>query len=340
MHIDDAQTDTHIDDEDLTTADRGDDLRDDSATDDGDDESAPGKEYGRDEKGRFTKKNGGDEEAESDAATDEDEDEDGEAADDETDDEGDGASAAKKDPKNFAIRFNKAKQQRDAAIERARELENELAKLRGGNSEADAASPTDKLNSELDALYEKVEDARADGDTKAAAALQRQIDGKNREIARIEAAELAAKTTQASTVSARFDALLDVAETLVPELSVGADTYDEEAVREIQFQVEAYSRMGMPADKALVKAVKVLHGVDLGAKRASKTEDAVETTKAPKKKVDVAKALDTQRRQPPDASARGVNRDSSRIRYSELSEEDFDKLPESVKSRERGDTLT
>ena len=269
MHIDDAQTDTHIDDEDLTTADRGDDLRDDSATDDGDDESAPGKEYGRDEKGRFAKKNGGDEEAESDAATDEDED--GEAADDETDDEGDGASAAKKDPKNFAIRFNKAKQQRDAAIERARELENELAKLRGGKSEADAASPTDKLNSELDALYEKVEDARADGDTKAAAALQRQIDGKNREIARIEAAELAAKTTQASTVSARFDALLDVAETLVPELSVGADTYDEEAVREIQFQVEAYSRMGMPADKALVKAVKVLHGVDLGAKRASKT---------------------------------------------------------------------
>lgn len=335
MHIDDAQTDTHVDDEDLTTADRGDDLRDDSATDD--DESAPGKEPGRDEKGRFTKKNGGDEEAESDAATDEDED--GEAADDETDDEGDGASAAKKDPKNFAIRFNKAKQQRDAAIERARELENELAKLRGGKSEADAASPTDKLNSELDALYEKVEDARADGDTKAAAALQRQIDGKNREIARIEAAELAAKTTQASTVSARFDALLDVAETLVPELSVGADTYDEEAVREIQFQVEAYSRMGMPADKALVKAVKVLHGVDLGAKRASKTEYAVETTKAPKKKVDVAKALDTQRRQPPDASARGVNRDSSRIRYSELSEEDFDKLPESVKSRERGDTI-
>lgn len=335
MHIDDAQTDTHVDDEDLTTADRGDDLRDDSATDD--DESAPGKESWRDEKGRFTKKNGGDEEAKSDAATDEDEDD--EAADDETDDEGDGASAAKKDPKNFAIRFNKAKQQRDAAIERARELENELAKLRGGESEADAASPTDKLNSELDALYEKVEDARADGDTKAAAALQRQIDGKNREIARIEAAELAAKTTQASTVSARFDALLDVAETLVPELSVGADTYDEEAVREIQFQVEAYSRMGMPADKALVKAVKVLHGVDLGAKRASKTEDAVETTKAPKKKVDVAKALDTQRRQPPDASARGVNRDSSRIRYSELSEEDFDKLPESVKSRERGDTL-
>lgn len=333
MHIDDAQTDTHVDDEDLTTADRGDDLRDDSATDD--DESAPGKEPGRDEKGRFTKKNGGDEEAESD----EDEDEDGEAADDETDDEGDGASAAKKDPKNFAIRFNKAKQQRDAAIERARELENELAKLRGGKSEADAASPTDKLNSELDELYEKVEDARADGDTKAAAALQRQIDGKNREIARIEAAELAAKTTQASTVSARFDALLDVAETLVPELSVGADTYDEEAVREIQFQVEAYSRMGMPVDKALVKAVKVLHGVDLGAKRASKTEDAVETAKAPKKKVDVAKALDTQRRQPPDASARGVNRDSSRIRYSELSEEDFDKLPESVKSRERGDTL-
>lgn len=332
MHIDDAQTDTHVDDEDLTTADRGDDLRDDSATDD--DESAPGKEYGRDEKGRFTKKDGGDEEAT-------DEDEDGEAADDETDDEGDGdgASAAKKDPKNFAIRFNKAKQQRDAAIERARELENELAKLRGGESEADAASPTDKLNSELDALYEKVEDARADGDTKAAAALQRQIDGKNREIARIEAAELAAKTTQASTVSARFDALLDVAEALVPELSVGADTYDEEAVREIQFQVEAYSRMGMPVDKALVKAVKVLHGVDIGAKRASKTEDAVETAKAPKKKVDVAKALDTQRRQPPDASARGVNRDSSRIRYSELSEEDFDKLPESVKSRERGDTL-
>lgn len=326
------ENDTAIEDEDkdLDTADRGDNLADDEDSDHGADRP-------RDDKGRFAK-------SAEDDATDEDkdgiEDEEGEDTDASDGDDKDDSDDAGKDTKNFGIRLDKALRQRDEARQKAAELEARVAKLEASVTPADKGEdPLVKLNAELDELYEKVEEARADGETKTAAQLQRRIDKINKQLVTAEAEKLARNESLTTAINARFDALLDVAEGLIPEISPGSEDYDDAAVNELAGLVRAYELSGMTADKALLKAVKVLHRVDLTATEKSKDIGKAAKAAKPAKKVDVAKALDTQRRQPPDASARGVNKDDSAIRIEALSDEDFDKLPESKKAQLRGDFI-
>ena len=51
------------------------------------------------------------------------------------------------------------------------------------------------------------------------------------------------------------------------------------------------------------------------------------------------KAIDTQRKQPPDAGERGQHKDSTKINVAQLTDDEFDKLPESKKAQLRGDFL-
>ena len=72
-------------------------------------------------------------------------------------------------------------------------------------------------------------------------------------------------------------------------------------------------------------------------------EPAKEPAKEPKKqepkKPDVKRAVDTNRRQPPDSSKRGADYDGKPIDISRLTDDEFAKLPESVKAKYRGDEL-
>lgn len=50
--------------------------------------------------------------------------------------------------------------------------------------------------------------------------------------------------------------------------------------------------------------------------------------------------METAAKQPPSADGMGVNKDDSKLRIADLSDEEFDKLPEATKARYRGDFLT
>jgi hypothetical protein len=310
------------DNEDLSTLDRGDDIGVDTQP--------------RDEQGRFASKEESEAQDEDEDADTEGDDED-EAEDTETEDEEDEEDETPR-AKNVEIRVKKALQQRDAERQRVAELEERL-KLLEQQSKPQEQPPQgktefDQLNERLEALYEQAEDARADGNTKEAARLQREIDAANRRIVTLEAGYIAAQTTTRASEDARFDAMVDVIEAKFPELKKGHDEYDVERVRELNFDITAYEKAGMSPTQALHRAVTRMFGEDPFAPQAPKPE--VKEKPAPKKP-NVEKAVNVQKKTPPDASERGVNRDDSNIRVDELSEDEFEALPESKKRQLRGD---
>lgn len=349
--------DVAVDDEDtdLDTADRGDNLtpaKTDEKKDAKPDAKADGDEgekdedddkdsgQPRDKQGRFAKDGKPDPE---------DDEDDGEE--DEEDDEGEESDGSRK---NYPIRFNKMKQQRDTALSRAEAAEAKLRELgqQSGATDKGKEDPVAKLETELDALYLQAEEARADGDTKKAAALQRDIDSKNREIVEHKTRAISSTVSTKAQEAARYDTMLDVLEATVDKLDPNSDAFDPASVRLMDFHVQAYEKMGLSAPKALRQAAKLLFGVDPFDKRKpaksadaddgedkKNKADAKKPEKKEEKKVDVGKAVDTMKKQPPDASDRGVNKDDTKINPRELSEEEFDALPESKKAQLRGDLI-
>lgn len=327
------------DEEDLSALDRGDAVEDDGA--EGEDASRA-----RDDKGRFAKKpdekkadekksdekkaedeESGDEEGEEDEESEDDEDE-------ESEDNEDTDKGKKGKVDNAAIRINKLKAQRDQERQAREALEARLAALEQA-SKKDATPPKDpiaEINAQLDDLYVQVEEARADNNLKQAAALQRQIDAANREIVKLEATQIASATTSEAQENARYDAMLDRFESEIDLINPQSDGFDRNAVKALEFHVQAYEKMGMKPTKALQTAVGLLFPNVEKPVEDKKVED-----KPAKKKVDVQKAIDTQKKQPPDTSDRGTNRDDSSVKPSALSEDEWEKLPESKKAQLRGD---
>lgn len=334
MHVDDDDNEPMLDDgQDLSKLDRGDDLPDedegpketDGPTKKADAEGVDEEDEGddtdgkpaRDDKGRFKK--AGDEGEEGEEEEGEEEDEDDES-----------------DVPNAKIRISKMKEQRDGARLRALELERELDALRkqapAKDEPAKKEDPTAAINAELDALYEQVEEARADGDTKLAAQLQRQIDSKNREAVKLEATQIASKATTEAAENARYDALLDQLEADIGALNPKHADHDPKAVEMLEFYTAAHEKMGMKATTALRQAAVIVFGW------GSKQQDAP-APKVEQRKVDAKKAIDTQKRQPPDMSTKGVNKDDTKIRVDSLTEEQWDALPESKRAQLRGDMM-
>ena len=247
------------------------------------------------------------------------------------------------DKQNFPIRLNKLKQQRDSERAAREALEEELRAIKTGKnvaSEFEQADPIDEINASLEAMYEQVEEARADGDTKLAAKLQRDIDAKNREISRLESERVAGKVTAETRVNVQYDSMIESLERGIPALDPAHEEYQPELVQELEFQVAAYEKAGLTATAALRRAVTLLFRVDPWAPRtaAAKAEEPAPAAKKPDdKKPDIKKAIDTSKKQPPDASDRGVNVEDKKIDPRKLSDEDFDKLPEATKRRLRGD---
>lgn len=246
------------------------------------------------------------------------------------------------DKQNFPIRLNKLKQQRDSERAAREAAEAELRELKAGKRgepEVDTVDPIDEINASLEAMYEQVEEARADGDTKLAAKLQRDIDAKNREISRLESERVAGKVTSETRINVQYDTMIESLERGIPALDPAHEEYQPELVQELEFQVNAYEKAGLSATAALRRAVTLLFRVDPWASRsAAKVEAPAPTAKKPEdKKPDIKKAIETTKKQPPDASDRGVNVEDKKIDARKLSDEDFDKLPEATKKRLRGD---
>lgn len=193
-----------------------------------------------------------------------------------------------------------------------------------------------------DALYEQVEVLRADGDPKGAAKLQREIDGYNQQIADIKAGMVARQAAYRANENASYDRMLDQLEQSMPMMDPNAPEYDQRYVAEMEFQVQAYEKMGMPSTQALRRAAALIFQQDPFAPASHKqAAAAIAAPAAPApKRTNIAKNLEAANRNAPETGHKTAQGDvaGSKSIY-DLTDDELAALPDSVLARMRGDRI-
>jgi len=219
----------------------------------------------------------------------------------------------------------------DSAANRAREAERELAELRA------SMSPKEEQKEEADPYADldlKLEQARADGDTAAAAGYNKQIRQMERAERDAEHEQRSQRTSESTRESIRLDSTIEALNTQYPNLDPDSDTYDQDSVDEVLRLQRAFVSSGTAPSTALQDAVRYV--MPKGVAAAEPAEPAQ------KRKTDVKKNVDTANKQPPGLDKVGFDSDNSGKKdvlpdVNDLTEEEFDALPESTKRKMRGD---
>ena len=244
----------------------------------------------------------------------------------------------------------KARKEAEEAQRKLAELEEEMEAQRGQLN-------FEKIEEEIDALEEKLEDAIKDGNAETKQRLRKEIRRKNQEIAEAKAAQHAARATAAAIEKVTYDSLVKELEVQHPELNPdNEDTYDDDAAQELMELKEAFEAKGHGSTEALRKAVRAVYGRAPAKPKVgeSKDDDAgneddeakkkAEEAAAKRKEEAVKKGLDAKGQQPVDSKEAGLDSDKAGRKGSlkdpnKLSEAEWDKLTDEEKARMRGDIL-
>lgn len=222
---------------------------------------------------------------------------------------------------DLANKLNEAQQQHSTAQTQARDEIKEILDSR-------------------DKMYEEVEALRADGDTKGAAKMQRQIDDANQRVADIKASMVARQAAFVANENTAYDRMLEQLESAYPVMDPNSPEFDRTTVEEMEFQVQAYEKMGVPPTQALRRAAVLLFREDPFASRAAKAPAASKPAAVAPKKTNVAKNVDAANRTPAEVAHKtdiGDGKGGKSI-Y-DMSDEELAALPASVIARMRGDMI-
>lgn len=231
-------------------------------------------------------------------------------------------------------------------VNQRNDLANRLSEAQKEHSQAQVQA-RDEMKEILDArdkLYEEVETLRADGDTKGAAKLQRQIDDANHKISDIKAGMVARQEAFMQNENSSYNRMLDQLETAMPAMNPNAPEFDRATVEEMEFQVQAYTKMGMPPTQALRRATVLIFREDPFAPRPAAAAEAAAKPAAAAapaaKKTNVAKNVDAANRSAPEVSHKSDIGDGKGTKsIYDMSDEEMAALPASVLARMRGDVV-
>lgn len=225
----------------------------------------------------------------------------------------------------------------DEVLAKNRELD---AKLKAEQAAREAATPKPKENEtafDFDAKEAEYMQLVLDGEKEKALAIRREI----------RAAEKAEHEASARTVNGQDSeavALAKAAEAILetfPQFAEGHEKYDAEATKTVIKMRDALIRGGSNAVEALNEAVEFTvkkYGFDeeLAPAKDDKVVDLEE-----RRKKDVKNKIDTQKKQPPEVPGEGersrVKKEINKVE--ELTDEEFDALPEATRRRLRGDII-
>lgn len=231
-------------------------------------------------------------------------------------------------------------------VNQRNDLASRLSEAQKEHSQAQVQA-RDEMKEILDArdkLYEEVETLRADGDTKGAAKLQRQIDDANHRISDIKAGMVARQEAFMQNENSSYNRMLDQLETAMPAMNPNAPEFDRATVEEMEFQVQAYTKMGMPPTQALRRAAVLIFREDPFAPRPAAAAEAAAKPAAAAapaaKKTNVAKNVDAANRSAPEVSHKSDIGDGKGTKsIYDMSDEEMAALPASVLARMRGDVV-
>lgn len=256
---------------------------------------------------------------------------------DEVDEEEEEEEETVEDPERakLAKKLSRVNRARTALETQVDQLRRQLEQHTADKSEASKVR-MEKLQEELDTLYDQVEEHRAKGEAKEAAKAQRRIDDIRDNMTRSQAAYTATREALRQTETRAYNTMVKELEALDPRFDQDHDDYDEDLLNDVDELVNAYEAKGVPLTEALRKAVKVTLREDIFAKGRSLAREAKKVdgkVPAGKKKTDVDKNLKTAKRQPAEEPGARRERSSDLPDMESISDEDFDKLPEATKRR-------
>lgn len=273
------------------------------------------------------------------------------------DNDGDDSPPARK-PQHMIpkVRFDEARRK---DRERIKQLEAQLAEGGTRQPQPSVQQRTAAMEEQAAKLMDEYTKALDDGDTKKSATLLLQVRQLDREIARIEAAARSAHDSAIAVEQVRLDMLIDQLEEKYPQLREGSDEYDPDLVDEITDLRTAFESRGQASSDALRKAVKyvlrdegrsarqVERDVDAAADKADKAADkagapdkATEVgnrrrAEAVRRNLAIKQPADTNKAPGLDSHKIGGGIDAESVR--DMTERDFDALPDSTKRKLRGD---
>lgn len=246
-------------------------------------------------------------------------------------------------------RFDQAVQKaRTEAATAQKALAEAEAQLKASKGEIDA----EKIETELAQLDIKLDQAVADNDKTAIAALRADIRARERALGDARAKAHAVYATAVAVEQIRYDGLVSRMEIEHPELDPEAEkTYDQEKVDEVMELKEAFEAKGLGSTEALQKALKAVYRggptpeKDPAAEKARADAKAKAEAEAARLKAEaVAKGLKVKDEQPAATGKVGADSDKGGKTgrdgdVMKMSEKEFDKLTEDEKRKLRGDDM-
>lgn len=241
--------------------------------------------------------------------------------------------AAKKDEKKKTPMVPKTRL--DEVLAKNRALEEKLEAERAAREARTPAPEKDAKAVDLDALEDQYMDAVMAGEKAKAKELRAQI---REEETRRVTAKADENTGKDSAATALMEAAARVQEAF-PALKEGHADFNEAAFKEVLELRDAYILQGKDPVSALNKAVKlVVKEYDLDVViEEDKNEKVVDLDK--KREENIKKKIDANGKQPPEVKGESNRPKKELNEVAEMSEEEFNALPESTKCRLRGDFI-
>lgn len=332
--------------------------KDDDKVDDDDVKAAKGDDDKKEEKDdELSKAQKADEDSKAKKEVDEKDDDDAKKAAD-ADDE---AKAAKdKGIKVPKFRLDAATAARRKAEEEADRLRKELEEARAASQKADADKGKQSLeetrDSKLADIDKRMAAAVKDGDSDAIPGLMAESRAVERDYTEAKFSQNLEETRAATTTevqeSAQVNFILDQLESQYPEFDDSSDKYNQEMNDEVAKLQTAFIKDGKTQSEALLEAINYVlprYGYSMeetDEKADTKTEkendDKSDKKETKDRKKEVERNVDTAKKQPPDMDGAGDDSDKAGITgelpdAQDLTEAEFDALPDDTKKRMRGD---
>lgn len=236
-------------------------------------------------------------------------------------------------------RFAEINERRIRAEERARLLEEELQRAKGAAQPAAEGKPADdKPAFDFDAKEEEYAQALMDGDTKLAAAIRKEINDEIRRQAEEQAAANAEMRLLARQAQEAFQKAVTESIEKYPFLDKNSPQAHPKAISEVVEWRDFYISKGKSPAEALRQAVKRIAPAYAGGSRQGDADD--EGVESPRNRLKAAleRNANHANRQPARlAGGVGDRSDAAKLHIEDLSDDEFDALPEKVKRQLRGD---
>ena len=246
------------------------------------------------------------------------------------------------------IRIPKARFDEAQAKARQREqaLQEEIARLKGGQQAAATTKAVKEMRSDIEKLQDKYEDLILDGKKEEARKVRRQVEEMRNELSEYQTNVKSDAARKSAIDEMTYNAQLAGMEAKYPALNPEHEDFDEEKTDEVATLLDAFVKAGSKRGEALAKAVKYVMGsAPAAAAKDDDKDDAAKKIAQERAAEARKKAAEAAKKQPADGKDVGLDSDKAGgkgqgdIDVMKLDQKRFAKLDDDTLAKLRGDAI-